>query len=66
MTRFFPNGSVVIDNLTLMESQGTVTRIRTLASLEELAQAVYDHFAIPPDFTMDVVNDLGQLGDAWS
>ena len=66
MTRFFPDGSVVIRNLSLMESHGTVTQTRELASLEELAQSVYDHFAIPREFTLDVLNDLERIEDPWS
>jgi hypothetical protein len=66
LARFFPNRSVVIHNLTVVESHDTVSRIQTLTSLDALAQIVYEYFAIPTEFTTDAVNDLGQLGDAWN
>jgi arylamine N-acetyltransferase len=66
LARFFPNRSLVIHNLAVIESQGTESSIRTLASQDELGQAVYEHFAIPKEFTEDVVRGLGQLGDAWT
>ncbi|HVN77568.1 MAG TPA: arylamine N-acetyltransferase [Terriglobia bacterium] len=65
MTRFFPDRSIVIRNLSLMESHGTVTQTRGLASLEELAQAVHDHFAIPLALILDVVNEFERLEDPW-
>ncbi len=66
LARFFPNRSLVIHNLTVIESQGTASSIRTLASQEELGQAVFECFGIPEEFTLEVVNGLGQLKDAWS
>lgn len=65
LARFFPGRSLVIRNLTVIESQGAVSNIRTLASQDELAQVVYEYFAIPKEFTEDAVSGLGQLGDAW-
>jgi len=66
LARFFPNRSLVIHNLTVIESQGVVSSIRTLASQDELVQAISEGFGIPSKFTIDVVSDLRQLKDAWS
>jgi arylamine N-acetyltransferase len=66
LARFFPNRSVVIHNLTVIESQGTESRIWTLASLDELVQAIHEYFAIPLEFIEDAVKGLRQLEDAWS
>ncbi len=66
LTRFFPNRSLVIHNLTVIESEGAVSRNRTLISRDELAQVINEHFAIPRDLVMDTVKELGQLGDAWT
>ncbi|MCX5801150.1 MAG: arylamine N-acetyltransferase [Candidatus Eisenbacteria bacterium] len=65
LARFFPNRSVVIDNLTVVESRGAVSRIQTLAGPDELVQVVHEYFTIPLEFIIEVVNDLGRLGDAW-
>jgi arylamine N-acetyltransferase len=66
LVRFFPNRSLVIHNLTVIESQGTVSSTRTLASQDDLSQAVFDYFAIPKAFTEDVVRGFKQLKDAWA
>ena len=66
LARFFPNRSLVIHNLTVIESQGTTSSIRSLASKEELGHVVSESFGIPEEFTREVVNGLGHLKDAWS
>ena len=66
VARFFPGRSRVLHNLTLIESQGTVSRSQILSSREELVQAAFDYFEIPEEYTMDIVNDIEHFGDAWS
>jgi arylamine N-acetyltransferase len=65
LARFFPNRSIVIHNLTIIESQGTESRIQNLTGWDELVQAIGDYFTIPSKFTRDAVQNLGQLRDAW-
>lgn len=66
LARFYPDRSLVIHNLSVIESQGTESRVRTVANRGELVQVISEHFGIPPKFTRDAVNGLGQLGDAWN
>jgi len=66
LARFFPSRSLVLHNLTMIESQGTVSKSQTLNNLDELAQAAYQYFSIPKELTMDVVKDIGQFNDAWN
>ncbi len=66
LARFFPYRSLVLHNLTMIESQGTISRSQILTSRAELIQAAYEYFAIPKEFTMDVVKDIGQFDDAWN
>lgn len=67
LARFYPNRSVVIHNLALIESHDGSSSIRALGGRDELVQSVYDCFAIPREVTREVLDDLGQLGgDAWS
>ncbi len=66
LVRFFPDRPIVIHNFTVIESQSTESRMRTLADEEELGQAIYDHFGIPVEITAEVVKQLGQPGDAWN
>ena len=66
LARFYPDRSIVIHNLTVIESHGLASTSRTLANLEELGQAIVNHFGIPTEITADVVKELGQLGDAWT
>jgi len=65
LARFFPNRSLVLHNLTVIESQGTLSRSQILTSLDELVQAAYEYFRIPKEFTMEVVKDIGQFDHAW-
>jgi arylamine N-acetyltransferase len=66
LARFYPERSIVIHNLTVSESHGTESNIRTLVDLEELGQAIVNYVGIPAEITADVVRELGQLGDAWT
>ena len=66
LARFFPDRSVVIHNLTVVESRGTTSAIRTLSNREELARAIQESFGIPEDLVLDTVKDLGQLRDIWT
>ncbi len=66
LARFFPDRSLLIHNLVVIESQGTVSSMRTLSNRDQLSQAVFEYFAIPNEFTEDVVSGLGQLADAWA
>ncbi len=66
LARFFPDRSLLIHNLVVIESQGTVSSMRTLSNRDQLSQAAFEYFAIPNEFTEDVVSGLGQLADAWA
>lgn len=66
LARFFPDRSLIIHNLTVIESQGTESSVRMLTNRSELAKSISECFGIPPQFTRDVVNGMGQLGDAWN
>ena len=65
LARFFPDRSLVIHNLTVIESQGTESSVRTVADRSGLVQIISECFGIPQRFTRDAVHGLGQLGDAW-
>lgn len=66
LARFFPNRSIVIHNLAVIESQGTKSSIQILKDRDELVQATWKYFMIPEEFTRDVVEDMDQFNDAWS
>ena len=66
LARFFPSRSLVLHNLTVIESQGTVSKRQILNNRDELVQAAYQYFSIPKELTMDVVKDIGQFNDAWN
>lgn len=65
LARFFPKRSLMLHNLTLIESEGTVSKSQFLNSRDEMVQAVHKYFGIPMGFILDVVNDIDQFGDAW-
>jgi arylamine N-acetyltransferase len=66
LARFFPGRSTVIHNLTVVESQGTDSRVYSLKNRDELGQAVEVLFGIPSGIVMEAVGDLRDLGDPWS
>ncbi|MFC1961117.1 arylamine N-acetyltransferase [Chloroflexota bacterium] len=66
LARFFPDRSLVIHNLTVIESRETVSNAQSLANQDELCQAIYEHFSIPVEITKVALKELGQFGDAWT
>ena len=66
VARFFPNGSIVVHNLALVESHGAESSYRSLGSLDELAQVVQENFEIPVDVTSEAVEGLGEFGNVWN
>jgi N-hydroxyarylamine O-acetyltransferase len=65
LARFYRNRSVVIHNLSLIESQGAESAIHALGSRDELVAQVEQHFGIPRSIVADAVTDLRNLADAW-
>jgi len=66
LARFFPDRSLVLHNLSLIESQGTVSKSQNLNSRDEIIQAAFEYFAIPTKFTIEAVNEIEQFSDVWS
>ncbi len=66
IARFFSGRSLIIHNQSIIESQGAETTIRTLTSMDEVAQVVNEHFGIPLEITASVISDLRRFEDAWS
>jgi arylamine N-acetyltransferase len=65
LARFYPDRSVVIHNLTRIESWGTESAMYPIASPGELAAEVEKHFAIPAAIVSDAFASLRDLRDAW-
>jgi arylamine N-acetyltransferase len=66
LVRVFRNRSVVIHNLSFIESEGIDYRVHQLSSREELPRVVEEHFGIPQDIMALTVAELGELQDAWN
>ena len=66
LARFYPGHSVVIHNLTLIESDKDKPKIDVLANREDLVAAIEQHFGIPQDIVEEAVSGLGALQDAWT
>ena len=66
LARFYPDRSIVIHNLTRIESRGTESAIYPIRSPAELATEVEEHFGIPAEILSDAVASLGGLKDAWA
>lgn len=66
LARFYGDRSVVIHNLTLIESRGTEATIRCLSSREELVGEVERQFGMPREVVGEAVSELHELVDAWA
>ena len=66
LARFFPDRSLVLHNLTVIESQGTVTKSHTLSSRDELVQAINDYFSISGELSEPIVREMPLSGSAWN
>lgn len=66
LVRFYRDRSLVIHNLTVIESQGTASKSHSLNSRDELGRVVERHFGIPKGIVMEAVGELRQLNDAWN
>ena len=66
LTRFYSDRAVMIHNWTLVESQGSESTVRSLASRDQLVTSVEEHFEMPRAIVAEVVHELGDLQDPWS
>jgi arylamine N-acetyltransferase len=66
LVRFYPGRSVLIHNLTLVESEGDRSTVHELAYRDELIAAIEQRFGIARKIVREAVGQLGNLQDAWS
>lgn len=66
LVRFYPGRSVLIHNLTLVESEGDRSTVHELANRDELIVAIEQRFDISREIVKEAVGQLGNLQDAWS
>jgi arylamine N-acetyltransferase len=66
LVRLFPARSIVIHNLSVIESKGTDFHIHRLSDRVELPALVEEHFSIPREVVAAAISELGEFGDAWS
>jgi arylamine N-acetyltransferase len=65
LARFYHDRSVVIHNLSVIESRGSEATIRSLGSREELIAEVERQFDMPGEVVSEAVSELHELADAW-
>lgn len=66
LARFYPGRSVVIHNLTLIESDKDRSMVHALACRDDLIAGIEQHFGMPQDIVREAVKGLGVLQDAWT
>jgi len=66
LARFYPNHAVMIHNLTLIESEGSQSTIRTLGNRDELVAKIEDEFGMPRSIVAEAVSELRALQDPWT
>ncbi|MGA7909678.1 MAG: arylamine N-acetyltransferase [Candidatus Sulfotelmatobacter sp.] len=65
LARFYPGRSVVIHNLTLIESCGELCDLRPLPNLDAAIAAIHKYFEIPQQIVAEAIGGLRELQDAW-
>jgi arylamine N-acetyltransferase len=63
--RFFPGRSRVLQNLNLLESEGTTFRERRIASPDRLPRVIEQEFGIPEAVTREALGGLAIPLDGW-
>jgi arylamine N-acetyltransferase len=66
LVRLYRNRSVVIHNLSVIQSEGTDFHVHQLTGRDELPMVVEKHFSIPHAIVSEAVAELGEFGDAWN
>lgn len=66
LVRFYSGRSVLIHNLTMVESEATQATVQTLANRDQLIEAVELRFDMPREIVREAIGQLGNLQDAWS
>jgi len=65
LARFYLGRSVVIHNFALIESQGTVSKMRQLQGLEELITTIEERFEMPRSVITQALSGQHKFRDAW-
>jgi len=65
LVRFYPGRSVLIHNLTLVESEGDKSTVHTLPDRDQLIAAIEQRFGMPREIVSEAVGQLGNLQDPW-
>jgi len=66
LVRFYPGRSVLIHNLTMVESEGSKSTMHALANRGQLIDAIERRFEMPRGIVDEAIGQLGNLQDAWS
>lgn len=66
LVRLYPGRSVVIRNLSIIESDKKGYDVRELSGRDQLPAAVEEHFSIPREIVSEAVAELRGFGDPWS
>jgi len=65
LARFYPGRSIVIHNLSLIESCGDKSTVHWLQDSSAVGAAIHEHFEMPRDVVAEAIAGLRELQDAW-
>ena len=66
LARFETDYSLVINNMTIKETFGSVYKEHTLYSLDQLASLIEDRFGIPGSLVLETLTEIDLSEDAWN
>jgi arylamine N-acetyltransferase len=66
ITRFDSDDFIIIHNMTVIESNGLVSKMHSLDSIDQLASVIDNRCGIPKTIVLESLSGLQMLKDAWN
>jgi len=66
LVRFFPDRSIAVNNLTVIESEGCDFKIHHLTNKDDLPAVINRYFGMPNELVSEALTELRGLGNAWN
>ena len=66
LTRFHSGNFIIIHNMSIIESSGTISKERSIDSIEQLSLVINKYFNIPKSIVMESINKLQMQKNGWN
>jgi arylamine N-acetyltransferase len=66
IVQFFRNRSVVLHNMSIIESERGSSILIILKDRDEILGTIKDRFSIPREIAAEAISEIKEFGDAWN